>query len=559
MISFILSLILFGGFYEWNVTLTGICILVEILVFYGKKKPVYKRKKNYVLWIPGIVFLWLLILSFMALDKSEHFLGIMRAAVLLFWLYRCFLMEEKEKERIFTMIPYLGAAMVGLGMLSLAEKHMAAFFWQARRFGGFFQYPNTCALFLMIGLVLQVEKLVQKKDWENKTGISQEDRLSVWWQVGCGKILLEAAVVLVLLTGLFLTGCRSVLLLFFFWGIYRAVKIKNLRKPFFILAVMTLVVAYGYGVIKGDSQNIARIFTIFQANSTIYGRILYAIDAFSMVLKYPLGLGYMGYFYMQPVMQSGVYTTRFVHNDFLQLLVDYGVLAFLAVAVYLGYQLLKGKQRVLQKEVMILLLAASFMDFHMQYLNVLLLLVLCFDLGEKDVTVKRKELKENGIFIGVGIAALLYFTVAFGANYFGNYTLALKAFPSYTQAQINAMQQCSRKEEAVRLADEILSHNEYVSEAYHIKAYGAVMEEDFLQALEYIDKSLSLKRYDIESYKNYDYLFEEMIKICDNKKMLQEREILERKKAELPERLTMLKNETHPLAFRLRDQPQFMW
>ena len=46
MISFIVSLILFGGFYDWNVSMTGICILVEILILYGKKAPIYKKKKN---------------------------------------------------------------------------------------------------------------------------------------------------------------------------------------------------------------------------------------------------------------------------------------------------------------------------------------------------------------------------------------------------------------------------------------------------------------------------------------------------------------------------------
>ena len=150
MISFVMSLVLLGGFYDWNVTMTGICILIEILLFYQKKKPIYQRKKNYIMWLPMVLLVWMVIVSFWALDTSENILGILRGIVLLLWMYLCFQMEEKEKERIFHLIPVSGALMVCMGIFSLAEEHLKAYFWQARRFGGCFQYPNTCALFLAI-------------------------------------------------------------------------------------------------------------------------------------------------------------------------------------------------------------------------------------------------------------------------------------------------------------------------------------------------------------------------------------------------------------------------
>ena len=558
MISFVMSLILFGGFYEWNVTVIGICILLEILFFYQKKKPVYHRKRNFVMWIPGILFVWMLVVSFWALDTSEHILGIVRGIVLLVWIYRCFLMEEEEKQKIYSMIPYLGAMMTGVGIISLVEEYIASYFWQARRFGGCFQYPNTCALFLMIGLILQIEKLLQWK----KIGIlkiAQKNDKSYAFIRMKFCIYVEVVVLLLLVTGLFFTGCRSVLLLFFGWGIYKGIRIKEVRVPFFVTTIATMIIAYTYGMVIGDQQNIARIFTIFQSNSTIWGRILYAVDALSMSVKYPFGLGYMGYFYMQPVMQKGVYTSRFVHNDFLQVLVDYGLVAFMLVMVYFGYQLFKGKQSVQKKEILLLLMIASLMDFHLQYMTLQMLLVLCCDLGERKGVKKRSELRENYVFLGLGIVAGIYFTMTFGANYFGKYDLAIKLFPSYTSAQIKALQESTEKEEAVKIADEIISHNEYVSEAYNTKVYASVMEGDFLKAVEWMEHVLTLRRYDTESYRYYDDLFDEMIKICDNENMVEEREILKQKRDELPEKLASLEKETHPLAFRLRDVPEFMW
>lgn len=541
MISFIMSLVLLGGFYDWSVSITGICILIEILVLYCRKKPIYKKKKDYFMWIPAIVFLWMIAVTFWSLDYSENLLGILRGGVILFWMYLCFQMEENEKQKIFTIIPYLGAIMVGIGIVSLLNENLAANFWQARRFGGFFQYANTCALFLMIGIILQGKKIGQEKT------------------LNCRKNILSLAVLVTLLVGLFLTGSRSILLLFLAWGIYKAIRIKRLRVPFFIIATVCLIAVYVYGVIAKDNQNIARIFTIFQANSTIYGRILYDIDALSIVKDHPFGLGYMGYYYIQPAVQTGVYTTRFVHNDVLQVMVDYGIPALLLMLTYLGYQLLKGKQSAQQKELIVLLVLASLMDFHLQYMSLLMLLVLCFDLGEKECVKKRRELRENYFFFGISIVIGVYFTVAFGAHYFGNSKMALMLFNDYTGAQIQSLNECADKEEAVKLADEILSHNAYVSEAYHTKVYASVMDGDFLQASEFIDKSLSIRRYDVESYQQYDILLEKMIELCENIDILHEKEILTEKKAELPQRLAALEEETHPIAFKLRDVPQFMW
>ena len=71
-------------------------------------------------------------------------------------------------------------------------------------------------------------------------------------------------------------------------------------------------------VITGSYQNMGRYLTIFTHNSTLWGRILYQIDGLKMLLKRPAGLGYMGYYFLQPSVQSAAYTTKFVHNDFLQ-------------------------------------------------------------------------------------------------------------------------------------------------------------------------------------------------------------------------------------------------
>ena len=554
MISFIMGLLLFGGFYDFSVSATAVCVVAEILFHYCKKKPVYQKKKNYILWIPAVLVGWSVLVSGWALDVSENILGILRGAVVLLWMYRCFLMDEGEKQKIFDMIPYLGAGMTLIGLVSLTYDGFADYFWQARRFGGFFQYSNTCALFLVLGIVLLTQRFLQKQS-RNKMKI---EALSVTWILQKDN-LLTAAVLFLLSFGLFLTGSRSILLLFLVWGIYQAVRVRWLRMPFAAVGVLSFLIAYFYGMLTDDSQNIARIFTLFSSNSTILGRILYDIDALSIAKGHPFGLGYMGYYYIQSAIQTGVYTTRFIHNDLLQILVDYGIPAFGLILVYLGWQLIKGKQSIQKKELLILILVASLVDFHLQYMSILMVAVLCFDLGEKDRVKKQKELRENYIFSGVAIVVFIYFTVAFGAHYLGNNELAIKLFPNYTEAQVQILNGCTDKEKAVVLADEILSHNAYVSEAYHVKVYAAVMDGDFEEALEYMDKSLALRRYDVETFRAYDELLNEMIIAGDGMGQSEQTELLKEFKNELPIRLAELEKETHPIAFRLRDIPMFKW
>lgn len=553
MISYIMGLLLFGGFYDFSVSATAICVVVEILAHYKKRKSVYRKKRNYMLWIPSLVVIWSILVSFWGLDMSENALGILRGGVVLLWMYRCFLMDEEEKERCFKITPYIGAIMVFIGLISLLDKNTASYFWQANRLGGFFQYSNTCALFFLLGVVI----LVQQIQFSNKE-LSTEIRL-FWKSVVNRTQIINTAILFLLILGIFLTGSRSILLLLLVWGIYHALKVKRFKIPFVVLTGISLILAYGYGIITSSSQNIARIFTLFSANSTMLGRCLYYIDALSMAVKYPFGLGYMGYYYMQPVMQTGVYTTRFVHNDFIQLLVDYGFLAFVAVLVYLGYQLIKGKQDRQKKELLILICGATLVDFHLQYMSILMFFVLCLDLGEKDGLKKQKELRENYIFCGMGLTVFIYLTVAFGCHYFERNDVALAMFPNYTKAQIEELSICDDKEKAKLLADEILGHNEYVSEAYHSKVYIAAMEGEIDAVTEYMDQSLAIRRYDVETYQAYDGLLADMLVMCNEMGMIKETATLEEHKNRLPQKLAGMKETTHPIAFKLRDVPIFEW
>lgn len=558
-IVLIAVLFLYGGFYDWNVTIAGILVMATVLLHYIQKKPVCGRRRDLLWGIPVLLLGIQIVTSFWAVDWAENISGILRGVVILLWMYLCMQMGEEGRDRILKSLPNLGFVITAVGLISLLFPRMRTFFWRAERFGGVFQYANTCAFFLFFCLILQTEYLGNRifrytgreipgticdnqAEREGK-GLRKRERLAV-------------LILGVLVLGMVLTGSRSVLLLFFLWGIYKCVKNRWFRKPFFACAALLLAAGAVYAGITGSYQNIGRIFTLTTANSTMYGRLLYLSDAVRMIMKHPLGLGYLGYSYMQGAEQTGVYTVRFVHNDFIQLALDYGVVAPILLIIYLGVQFRKGRQSRIKKELLAVLCMASVVDFHLQYLSLWMAAILCLDLEEGVIHKKRKEIRENYFFLAAGMAVMLYFTIPFTALYFDRPKTALLFFPSYTEAQLAQMKKADSAGEAVAMADAVLAHNPYAADAYDYKAYAAAMEGDYDAACEYKDQVIRLRRYDVSAYKLYDELLEDMIRQCSVEETA---EHLRERQRELPGQLRELESITSPLAFRTRDVPEFEW
>ena len=539
MLSFLICLLSFCGFYDFSAAFTGVGIVIDLFLIY-KKNTVYKKKYAPVMFLPSGLFVWAVAVSFWAIDPAENFTGIFRGAVLLLWMYECSLMAEEQKERLFSLIPYLGSGMTVFGGCSLLSDKTAAFFWQARRLGGLFQYPNTYALFLIAGIIILVQRAA--KGYRNK-------------KEKCGGI----ANLILLLLGILLSGSRSMLLLLFAWGIYKALRVKKLRLPVVISGLALALVAGGYVLLFQDKQNVGRVFTLLESNSTLYGRLLYYADACEMICVKPFGLGYMGYHYLQPAVQSGVYTTRFVHNDWLQLLLDYGVVGGVIGGVYVVWQLVKGRQSAWNKELATVILLASFADFHLQYMVMMMLLLLCFDMGSEKEALKKKQKAENLIFLGGLLAVFVYFAVPFLAQYTGNSKTAVTFLESYTPAQVSVMSTCTDKEEAVALADKILEHNPFVLEARQVKVYGAMMDGDSDGIIQNMDAALQISKYDTELYKQYDLMLAELVSRNREAGLFEGADKLESFRKTLPGRLSGMEETTHPLAFKIRDIPTFSW
>ena len=272
-----------------------------------------------------------------------------------------------------------------------------------------------------------------------------------------------------------------------------------------------------------------------------------------------MGLGYMGYYYVQHTWQTGVYTTRFVHNDVLQVGLDYGIIPLVLFIVYMVYQLINGRQPVWRKEVLAVILGASLVDFHMQYLLIDFIVVLCLDLRTDPIRQKRAEQLENRFFYVAVMLGLLYCLIPYYAISQGRYQTVLQFMPNNTDALCMVMMNDADKNTACDCADRILEHNRYISGAYQVKAYAAAMDGDLEAVLDNYAKVLELEKYDIEKYQAYDSLLEQLEDQFQNTGDRQMTNQLQEKRQEIRVQLEDVCRQSNPIAYKLRDIPRHTW
>ena len=512
---------IYGGFYEWGIAAAALLIIAGIICSnqkYSFQVPLF----------PLIILCIAILTTIWSIDYTENLLGIIRISAVVWWIIYCSALNKREKKIAIASIPYMGIAMTICGFFTLLFDSIYPLFWSAQRFGGFFQYANTCALFLLIGIIVLAEQmqaqLAKGKNWYRYIGF------------------------VILLVGLLATGSRSIMILFLLWGLTKG---KKAAAGILLLGAG----AYCYLLITGNQQNIARIFTLLTSNSTIYGRLLYYLDALDIIKAHPFGLGYMGYYYIQHSVQRGVYTVRFVHNDFLQAGLDYGVAVMLIFTVYLIGQICKGKQTRLQKELLLIIGIASAADFHLQYFIIEIIGALCLDLDYGIKWINKEVFLSKILKFALGVAASVYLLAAVPLllDYLGDSYLALQCFPHYTRALEHELAAAQEPHVAVYYADKILTHNQYVAAAWDAKAYDAAEAGDFQNAICYKDNVIELERYNVEEYKRYDMMLKDMIMQSE------ELDYITKKRVELPKQLEILKEQTRDIAYKIRDKPVFAW
>ena len=314
-----------------------------------------------------------------------------------------------------------------------------------------------------------------------------------------------------------------------------------------------------YGAVTGNFQNFGRFLTISLENSTFIGRLLYWRDAFWLILRHPMGNGYMGYYYSQGQIQTGVYSTVFVHNDFLQIVLDVGWIPAILAAGVLIKHIFFTKIDVTAKMILFLIGVHSLLDFDMQFLSICLLFFMVLEYnGGEGCQVKAQVKRAVYGITAAGVAISLYFLFPLASFYRGEYELARKLYPYYTEAELVLLQEAQTKEEGETLADSILKRNQNAALAYDAKALACAMEEDFEGMVQYKEMAVKNNPYSIYEYVDYVSLLSRAVEYYSEKNDVKIVKVYVNQILELPDRLEDMKKRTSELGWRIKDQPELV-
>ncbi len=239
-------------------------------------------------------------------------------------------------------------------------------------------------------------------------------------------------IILILILAIIFTKSKSGILFLLFYLLYFA--IKNVHKNLKMLTVLAFTFFQVIAVV--NLTNFYDIGTVINSYNPFYSssfltRLLYYKDALNMIKHNFFGYGYMGYYFAQHYFQTGYdYTVKYVHSAPLQMILDYGIIAFvfLIIIVFNAFQYIKREDKV----VFIIFIIASFIDFHIQFGLFVLMIFILTKNKRKTIVIK------NNIFFGILVSGFVIFsTYVFASDIFyyaKDYDTAVKIYKYNTIA-----------------------------------------------------------------------------------------------------------------------------
>lgn len=561
---------LLGGGYYVSVSALADIFLLGILSY-----RMYFQKKVKAAWdlnmaaIAVLAFAYLIV-SLWAVDSGMAVLGFVKFLPLLLF-YVLVSGEPEQREKMISLLPMLGALMTLFSFLMMQFPAYEEWVSVAGRLAGFFQYPNTYALFMLVCLIVVLWGMERKSlDWLDVVyalaavfGIATSGSRTVF-------VLTAGALVWILIVR---SRLRSAALV-------RKNGMENgkehskehgkeddvegttgRKKIRTILAsggtVLILAVVLAVLALTGNLEVLERFTRITLSSSTFLGRLLYARDALPLILTHPFGLGYYGYYFIQQSVQTGVYSVANVHNELLQMFLDVGVIPAVLMCAAVLRSLLAKKTAGRNRLVLAVLILHSLFDYDFQFLAMGFVLILFLDMRNvKEYKVPALTGTVTGL-AGIGSLALAVLGGMSDLQYTsGNPELALRIYSGNTLAEIQLLTEADTAEEMRERADLLIAGNEYISVAYSARARAKFSEGDVGGFIEDKQKAIELAPYQYEEYT--DYL--EILAYCEGQYLdsgsMEDAQICADQAEEIPKMLQELQKKTSWLGWRIADRPQ---
>lgn len=532
MLLLMISSFLSGGFYEVISCICSVCLVVYL---------VYCRlKTGNLIFYRDITLIWTIVLAIAfgigvlwAVDHGMSLFGFVKFLPLPLFTAAVMQITPQERQKLLDTVPLSGEIMTIISFCMSKIPVFSDFFLVNSRLAGFFQYPNAFALFLLTGIII----LIGKNCWNI-------------WRLFC---------ITVLLFGIAQSGSRTVFFILIITVLNYCIVLKNNKNRWILLCLLILMVAVTtvYAVVTGNMADVGRYLTTSLSSSTFLGRLLYFKDSIPVILRHPMGLGYMGYYFTQGSFQTGVYSVRNIHNELLQIFLDAGWIPagfFIAAVVK---SLISKKSTLTHRILLLAIIAHCMFDFDLQFIVIDFVLILAMNpVAECKCKVDNKYI----IWITGGILCIISLWIGTASAFynFGKYQIAVNLYPGYTSAWIDMLQQAETVNDMDSVADRVIALNESVSLAYSAKARAAYANGDFENMIFYKKKAISLSKYELEEYLDYFNMLYVGIQLYTVNSDMKSAEYCRQQLLEIPGLMADVIDKTDDIAWRINDKPELI-
>lgn len=544
--AFLVLLFFFsGGLNETIFLYLSIGYGVYGIYFLQKSQTVYLHIPLGILWLAWI-FMSILQL-FIAVKPEDAWMAFIRYGVIVlvfFTLFHHLAMVRESKnakfylgyESVLKIIFLLGvlASVMNMGMVAITQQSDIRFYLPIG-------YANSCALLLLFSTFAGIQLL-------NEKVLKTRWRI-VLWKFGvslclCSVVLTMSRTVWILTGMLFIywilrekgerlfaillcaitTGVMMLLYLkWSIWGsllvgvfiIWTAEYAKEKYFKFNSISSMRKVVLFGIPsifilsllLIFRPQYLVQRLRTLNLNASELQERLVYYTDALNMIKDFPIfGMGPGGWSSMQYQYQTALYATKYVHNVFYQVVLDYGLAGLsifvlqIGIVVYCIVKLWKNEgeneksKRMIESAIFYVLtmFLHSLLEIHFEFPFFIMLLWLQIayisvgsNFGIFAFNLKAHPILKNSMMTILLIFMLLHIPLLISKSYFTkginayknyefqmakeNFEITAKWFPISSSAY-NMMGECSKQ-----IA---LQYNSKQNIDYGIQAYEKARQYD---------------------------------------------------------------------------------
>lgn len=514
-----------GGYY----TITASVLLIACLLFLLKKRQI---RIYFSFGFVGVLLLWLTSVFCPIWAKDPVMAAIQSVKYWVLFIFSIVLMQFSEKRsNTLLCVNVQSAVWMTVACLILAYiPSVSNLVLVYGNFSGLFEYANTYALFLLIAvnLLLQKEKL------------SIVDIISLF----------------ILIFGISLTNSRTSSLLLIVSILLVFVKDRKWNKSVQISIICLMAMMAACFISQNFSPFMSGEDSVTEGGSSFLTRLLYWKDALNIILHNPLGIGPMGYATERSAVQTGVYAVMYVHNELLQLLIDFGWIPVFVLCLAAGKQIFSSQRPNQNRWLLIVILAHCMMDFDLQYLTIWMCLLPLLGLTQG----KEYTLDLNKIPLRICACFISLFGLWFGLSDYLYFTQdidrCLAVMPVHTLALEEKLQQTSDAAEIETIAEKIIQINPDVSIAHSAKANVAFTQGNVLEMMEEKERAIETNPYFLEEYVDYFEKLDYILQLYYRQGDLDSAVYCLKKMQNIPIMLEDLKERSSDIAWKIEHTPQ---